>query len=81
MFEGWRDDQGHAERTGEMGNCIQILIGKLERITPFGKSTSRQGIILEWVSKRCDGMDWIYLAQDRDQWWVSMNSLTNLRVL
>jgi hypothetical protein len=25
-------------------------------------------IILRWILKKGDGMDWIHLAQDRDQW-------------
>jgi hypothetical protein len=28
-----------------------------------------------------DGMDWIDLAQDRDQWRVLVNTVMNLRVL
>jgi hypothetical protein len=28
----------------------------------------------------CDGMDWIDLAQDRDQWRVVVNTVMNLRV-
>jgi hypothetical protein len=27
-----------------------------------------------------DGVDWIYLAQDRDQWRALVNTVTNLRV-
>jgi hypothetical protein len=27
-----------------------------------------------------DGMDWINLAQDRDQWMVLVNTVMNLRV-
>jgi hypothetical protein len=26
------------------------------------------------------GMDWIHLAQDRDQWWALVNTVMNLRV-
>jgi hypothetical protein len=29
---------------------------------------------------RWDGIDWIDLAQDRDQWRVLLNTLMNLRV-
>jgi hypothetical protein len=27
-----------------------------------------------------DGMDWIYLAQDRDQWRVFVSTVLNMRV-
>jgi hypothetical protein len=27
-----------------------------------------------------DGMDWIYLAEDRDRWRAYMNAVMNLRV-
>jgi hypothetical protein len=30
---------------------------------------------IEW-----DGMDWIYMAQDRDQWRALVNTVMNLRV-
>jgi hypothetical protein len=28
----------------------------------------------------CGGMDWIYLAQDRDQWRTFLNTVMNLLV-
>jgi hypothetical protein len=27
-----------------------------------------------------DDMDWIYLAQNRDQWWALVNTVMNLQV-
>jgi hypothetical protein len=36
--------------------------------------------ILERESETEDGMEWIYLAQDRDQWRALVNTLMNLWV-
>jgi hypothetical protein len=32
-------------------------------------------IDIEW-----EGVDWIHLAKDRDQWWALVNTVMNLRV-
>jgi hypothetical protein len=37
--------------------------------------------ILSWIIRKWDGgMDWIYLAQDRDMWWGLVNAIISLRV-
>jgi hypothetical protein len=36
-------------------------------------------IILKLVSKQRDGVDWIYLVQDRDRPRVLVNAVMNLR--
>jgi hypothetical protein len=49
---------------GETRNAYGILVGKPERKRPLGRPRHR------WVNLRelgWDGMDWIKLAQDRDQ--------------
>jgi hypothetical protein len=35
-------------------------------------------VILKWIFKKWDCMDWIDLAQDRDSWWVLTNVVRNL---
>jgi hypothetical protein len=39
--------------------------------------------ILKWILREIgwDGMDWIDLTRDRDQWGALVNSVMNLRVL
>jgi hypothetical protein len=38
--------------------------------------------MLKWILREVglDGMDWIDLAQDRDQWRVLVNTVMNLRI-
>ena len=39
-------------------------------------------VILKWIFKTWGegGMDWIYLAQNRDRWRILVNVVMNLRV-
>jgi hypothetical protein len=50
---------------GARRNANRILVGMPEGKRPLGRPRRR------WVDLReigWDGMDWIYLAQNRDQW-------------
>jgi hypothetical protein len=61
---------GHVARMGSKRNAYRILVGKPEGKRPVGRPRFR------WVDNikknlrelGWDGMDWIDLAQDRDQW-------------
>jgi hypothetical protein len=37
-------------------------------------------IILKWILDRKGGVNWIELAQDRDQWRALLNTVMNLRL-
>jgi hypothetical protein len=34
----------------------------------------------KWILERWDGVDWIDMAQDRDQWRGLVNTVLNLQV-
>jgi hypothetical protein len=55
-------------------------VAKPEGKRPLDQDVGTQ-IILKWIFDKEDmgGMDWINLAQDRDQWRVLVNTVVNLR--
>jgi hypothetical protein len=57
-------------------------VGKPEAKRPLGRARRRwvDNIKKDLREIRWHGMDWIYLAQDRDQWWTLVNMVINLRV-
>jgi hypothetical protein len=59
-----------------------ILVGKLEGKRPLGRPRSRwlDNIKMDLREIGRDGMDWIDLAEDRDQWRALVNTVMKLRV-
>jgi hypothetical protein len=57
-------------------------VGKPEGKRPLGRTKRRweDNIKMDLREIRWDGMDWIDLAQDRDQWRALLNTVMNLRV-
>jgi hypothetical protein len=63
-------------------NAYRILVGKPEGKRPLGRPRRRwvDNIKINLREIGWDGMDWIELAQDRDQWRDLVNTVMNLRV-
>jgi hypothetical protein len=57
-------------------------VGKAEGKTPLGGSWRRwvEGIKIDLRETGWDGMNWIDLAQDWDQWRALVNTVMKLRV-
>jgi hypothetical protein len=57
-------------------------VGKLEGKRPLGRPRHRwEDIRMEFREVVWVGVDWIDLAQDRNQWRALVNTVMNLRVL
>jgi hypothetical protein len=68
---------------GEKRNAYRILVGKADGKRPLGRSRRRwvDNIKMDLREIGWDGIDWIDLAQDRDQCRAPVNTIMNLRVL
>jgi hypothetical protein len=73
---------GHVTRIGEKRNTYRILAGNQEGKKPLGRLRRRWVDIIKMDLREIgwDGMDWIDLAQDRDQWRALVNAVMNLRL-
>jgi hypothetical protein len=67
---------------GEKRNAYRILVGKPDGKRPLGRPRRRwvDNIKMDLRDIVRDGMDWIDLARDRDQWRALVNTVMNLRV-
>jgi hypothetical protein len=63
-------------------NACRILVRKPEGKTPLGRPRCRwvDNIKMDLREIGCEGVDWIDMAQDRDQWRALVNTVLNLRV-
>jgi hypothetical protein len=58
----------------------RVLVGKPEGKRPLGRPWHRGRIILRWIFRKWDGgMDWIYVAQDRDRCRALVNVVLKLQ--
>jgi hypothetical protein len=73
---------GPVARRGETRNADRILVGQPEGKRPLGRPRRRwvDDIKMYLGEIGWDGVDWIELAQDRDQWRALVNTVMNLRV-
>jgi hypothetical protein len=73
----------HVARMGEEKNVYRVLMGKPEGKRPLVKPRHRweDGIRMDLREIGWGSVDWIQLAQDRDQWWALVNMVMNFRVL
>jgi hypothetical protein len=55
-------------------NAYKILVGRPEGKGPLRRFRHR------WEKIVWEGVDWIHLAQHKDQWWAHVNTVMNLQV-
>jgi hypothetical protein len=73
---------GHVARMGETRNAYRILMGKPERKRPLRRPRRRwvHNIQIDLTEIGWGSMDWIDLAQDRDNWRALVKTVMDLRV-
>jgi hypothetical protein len=67
---------------GEKRNAYRLLVGKPGGKRPLGRPRRRSvdNIKMDLREIGWDGVVWIDLAQDRNQWRALVNTVMNLRV-
>jgi hypothetical protein len=68
---------------GKGRKVYKVLVAKPEGKRPPGRPRRRweDGIRMDLREIGQEGVEWIQLAQDRDQWRALLNTMMNLRVL
>jgi hypothetical protein len=73
---------GHIARMREKRNSYRIFVGNPEEKRPLGRPRRKcvDNIKVDLREIGWNGVDWIDMAQDRDQWRALVNTVLNLRV-
>jgi hypothetical protein len=85
LLQNYQVKKDETDRTwsthGEKRNAYRFLVGRPEGKRPIGTPTHRWKYIkIDLIEIGWGGMDWIDLAQDRDQWRALVNTVMNLRI-
>jgi hypothetical protein len=74
---------GACSTNGGKRNAYRILVGKSEGKRPLGRPrrTWVNNIKMDPIEIGWDGVDWIDMAQYRDQWRALVNTVLKIRVL
>jgi hypothetical protein len=72
---------GHLARIGDKRKVCRIFVGNPEGKRQLGRPRRRwvDNIKLDLREIERDGMDWIHLAQVRDNWRALVNTVMNFR--
>jgi hypothetical protein len=67
---------------GEKRTAYKILVGKSEGKRPLGRPRRRweDSVKMDFRDIGWGDMDWIDLAEDRDQWRALVKTVMNLRI-
>jgi hypothetical protein len=73
---------GHVARIWEERNVYRLFVGNPEGKRLIGRTRRRwvDNIKIDLLEIGSDGLDWIRLAQDRDQWRALVDAVLNLWV-